>query len=65
MSYLIEKIYAHIKDLEKELIVTKQDQLRLAEEVYVLKKEYKSFMLGLDYPSSDEAVADSSSGDES
>ena len=50
MCYLIDKLYAHIKELEKELIHTKQDQLRLAEEVYVLRKEYKSFMLGLDYP---------------
>ncbi len=51
MSYLMEKVYNHIKDLERELIETKQDYLRLAEEVYVLKKEFKSFLLGLDYPS--------------
>ena len=50
MSYLIERIYNHIKDLEKELIVTKQDYLGLAEEVYLLKKEFKGFLLGLDYP---------------
>ncbi len=51
MCYLMERVYNHIKELEKELIETKQDYLRLAEEVYILKKEFKSFLLGLDYPS--------------
>ena len=50
MSYLMERIYNHIKDLEKELIETKQDYLRLAEELYILKKEFKGFLMGLDYP---------------
>ena len=51
MSYLMERVHNHIKDLEKELIETKQDYLRLAEELYILKKEFKGFLLGLDYPS--------------
>jgi hypothetical protein len=46
----MERIYNHIKDLEKELVVTKKDYLQLAEEVYILKKEFKGFLLGLDYP---------------
>jgi len=47
----MERVYNHIKELEKELIETKQDYLRLAEELYILKKDFKGFLLGLDYPS--------------
>jgi len=51
MCYLMERLHNHIKELEKEVIETKQDYLKLAEELYILKKEFKSFLLGLDYPS--------------
>ena len=51
MSYLINQLQKDIEFLEKEIIVIKQASLDMCRELYRLRKDFASFMVGIDdYP---------------